>query len=116
MYKERTTGRYFDEVSAPLTQWTSPQTLEAGAMSGAFFEIFVISEIAGYRIICAFPAKNAAIFYFSPRNVRGMGAGYLICVYILGIKSITSTALTRKIRGRQEITPQYQCFFFQTTI
>jgi len=38
---------YFTDTGlcAYLTEWTSPQTLEAGAMSGAFFETFVISEI-----------------------------------------------------------------------
>ena len=38
---------YFTDTGlcAYLTEWTSRQTLEAGAMSGAFFETFVISEI-----------------------------------------------------------------------
>ncbi|MCL2844398.1 MAG: ATP-binding protein [Chitinivibrionia bacterium] len=38
---------YFTDTGlcAHLTEWTSWQTLEAGAMSGAFFETFVICEI-----------------------------------------------------------------------
>jgi predicted AAA+ superfamily ATPase len=32
-------------LCAYLTRWTSPETLEAGAMSGAIFETWVISEI-----------------------------------------------------------------------
>jgi len=38
---------YFTDTGlcAYLTEWTSPETLAAGAMSGAFFETFVISEI-----------------------------------------------------------------------
>lgn len=32
-------------LAAYLTQWTSPQTLEAGAMSGAIFETWVIIEL-----------------------------------------------------------------------
>ncbi len=32
-------------LCAYLTEWSSPQTLEAGAMSGAFLETWVISEI-----------------------------------------------------------------------
>lgn len=32
-------------LCAYLTKWNNPQVLEAGAMSGAFFETFVISEI-----------------------------------------------------------------------
>ncbi len=32
-------------LAAYLTRWNTPQSLEAGAMSGAFFETFVISEI-----------------------------------------------------------------------
>ncbi|MCD4824645.1 MAG: ATP-binding protein [Phycisphaerae bacterium] len=32
-------------LAAYLTQWSSPQTLEAGAASGAFFETWVITEI-----------------------------------------------------------------------
>jgi predicted AAA+ superfamily ATPase len=38
---------YFTDTGlcAYLTEWTSPETLAAGAMSGAFFETFVITEI-----------------------------------------------------------------------
>lgn len=32
-------------LSAYLTRWSTPETLEAGAASGAFFETFVVSEI-----------------------------------------------------------------------
>ena len=32
-------------LAAYLTRWNSPEVIEAGAMSGAFFETFVISEI-----------------------------------------------------------------------
>jgi predicted AAA+ superfamily ATPase len=32
-------------LAAYLTRWTTPETLQAGAMSGAFFESFVIAEI-----------------------------------------------------------------------
>jgi len=32
-------------LAAYLTKWTSPEVLEAGAMAGAFFETFIISEI-----------------------------------------------------------------------
>ncbi|MBN1766462.1 MAG: ATP-binding protein [Sedimentisphaerales bacterium] len=32
-------------LAAFLTEWSSPETLEAGAMSGAFLETFVLSEI-----------------------------------------------------------------------
>lgn len=38
---------YFTDTGlcAYLTEWNTPETLEAGAMSGAFFETFVIMEI-----------------------------------------------------------------------
>jgi predicted AAA+ superfamily ATPase len=38
---------YFSDTgfAAYLTNWNTPETLEAGAMNGAFFETFVISEI-----------------------------------------------------------------------
>ncbi len=32
-------------LAAWLTDWTSPETLEAGAMSGAILESWVVSEI-----------------------------------------------------------------------
>ncbi|HBK52498.1 MAG TPA: ATPase, partial [Syntrophomonas wolfei] len=32
-------------LAAYLTKWNTPQVLEAGAMAGAFFETFVVSEI-----------------------------------------------------------------------
>ncbi|MDR1166811.1 MAG: DUF4143 domain-containing protein [Deltaproteobacteria bacterium] len=39
--------RYFLDtgLAAFLTEWTSPETLEAGAMSGAIFETWVIGEL-----------------------------------------------------------------------
>jgi len=38
---------YFTDTGlcAYLTKWTSPETLEAGAMSGAFFENYVVIEV-----------------------------------------------------------------------
>lgn len=40
-------GMYFLDTGlcAYLTRWNSPETLEAGAMSGEFFETSVVSEI-----------------------------------------------------------------------
>ena len=40
-------GLYFREtgLAAYLTRWLPPETLANGAMSGAFFETYVISEI-----------------------------------------------------------------------
>ena len=43
----KTPKMYFYDtgLAAWLTRWTSPETLEAGAMSGAFFENYVVSEL-----------------------------------------------------------------------
>lgn len=43
----KTPKLYFSDVSmaAYLTKWGSPETMESGAMSGAFFENYVVSEI-----------------------------------------------------------------------
>ena len=32
-------------LAAYLTKWNTPEVLEAGAMAGAFFETFVVSEV-----------------------------------------------------------------------
>ena len=48
-------------LAAYLTQWSSPQTIEAGAMSGAFFETWVIAEvIKSYW----HTGKSAPIYYY----------------------------------------------------
>jgi hypothetical protein len=58
---------YFTDTGlcAYLTEWTSPQTLEAGAMSGAFFETFVISEILkSYR----HNGESPNLYYYRDSN------------------------------------------------
>ena len=48
-------------LAAYLTQWSSPQTIEAGAMGGAFFETWVIAEvIKSYW----HTGKSAPIYYY----------------------------------------------------
>jgi len=43
-------------LCAYLTEWSSPETLEAGAMSGAFFETWVVAEILKSYLHCGKPA------------------------------------------------------------
>lgn len=50
-----------------LTRWQSPESLEAGAMSGAIFETYVISEIIkGYQN----QGKNPPILYYRDKDKR----------------------------------------------
>ena len=52
-------------LAAYLTRWTTPQTLETGAMAGAFFETFVVSEImkSWYNA-----GKNPPVFYYRDKD------------------------------------------------
>ncbi len=52
-------------LAAYLTHWTTAEALEAGAMSGAFFETFVISEImkSWYNA-----GKTPPIFYYRDKD------------------------------------------------
>lgn len=52
-------------LAAYLTRWTTPQALEAGAMSGAFFETFVVSEIikSWYNA-----GKTPPVFYYRDKD------------------------------------------------
>ena len=52
-------------LAAYLTRWTTPQTLEAGAMAGAFFETFIVSEImkSWYGA-----GKNPPLFYYRDKD------------------------------------------------
>lgn len=54
-------------LCAYLTQWTDPKVLEAGAMSGAFFETYVISEI-----IKSYwhNGKRAPIYYYRDKDKK----------------------------------------------
>ena len=54
-------------LAAWLTQWSSPATLEAGAMSGAFFESWVVSEIVKSWW---HHGREAPIFYYRDRDGR----------------------------------------------
>jgi predicted AAA+ superfamily ATPase len=54
-------------LAAYLTQWSTTQTLEAGAMSGAIFETWVVDEIIkGYW----HAGKEAPIFYYRDKEKR----------------------------------------------
>jgi uncharacterized protein len=52
-------------LAAYLTRWTSPAALEAGAMSGPFFETFVVSEIikSWYN-----SGKTPPVFYYRDKD------------------------------------------------
>lgn len=52
-------------LAAYLTRWTSPEALEAGASSGAFFETFVVSEIlkSWYNA-----GKTPPVFYYRDKD------------------------------------------------
>jgi predicted AAA+ superfamily ATPase len=52
-------------LAAYLTRWNSPQTLEAGAMSCAFFETFVVSEIVKSWY---YAGKNPPLFYYRDKD------------------------------------------------
>ena len=54
---------YFQDTGlcAYLTRWTSSETLEVAAMSGAFFETYVVSEIVKSYYNAG---KRAPIFYY----------------------------------------------------
>ncbi|MCF0238245.1 MAG: ATP-binding protein, partial [Sphaerochaetaceae bacterium] len=48
-----------------LTRWTSPETLEAGAMSGQIFETYVFSELVKSYINCG---KTLDLYYYRDTN------------------------------------------------
>ena len=54
-------------LAAWLTQWSTPETLEAGAMAGAFFETWVVSEIVKSWW---HNGREAPIFYYRDRDGR----------------------------------------------
>ena len=60
---------YFDDCGlvAHLTKWTSPATMEAGAMSGAFVENYVVSELRkGYLNA----GVDAPMYYYRDRDAK----------------------------------------------
>jgi uncharacterized protein len=60
---------YFHDtgLAAWLTQWSSPQTLEAGAMAGAMFETWVVGEILKSRLNAGL---QEPLFYFRNKDQR----------------------------------------------
>ncbi len=54
-------------LAAWLTQWSSPQTLEAGAMAGAIFETWVVAEILKSRCNAN---VQAPLYYFRNKDQR----------------------------------------------
>ena len=60
---------YFDDCGlvAHLAKWTSPQTMEAGAMSGAFVENYVVSEL---RKSYLNTGVEAPLYYYRDRDAR----------------------------------------------
>ena len=60
---------YFNDTGlvAWLTQWSSPQTLEAGAMAGPIFETWVVGEILKSRLNAGL---QEPLFYFRNKDQR----------------------------------------------
>lgn len=54
-------------LAAHLTEWSSPQTLEAGAMSGAILETFVVAEILKSYW---HNGLHAPLYYYRDRDLR----------------------------------------------
>ena len=54
-------------LAAWLTEWSSPETLEAGAMSGAFLESWVVSEIIKSWW---HNGKRAPIYYYRDKDTK----------------------------------------------
>jgi predicted AAA+ superfamily ATPase len=60
---------YFHECGlvAHLTKWSSPETLASGAMSGAFMENYVISEIRKSYLNCGL---DIPLYYYRDRDTK----------------------------------------------
>lgn len=60
---------FFDDsgLVAHLAKWTSPQTMEAGAMSGAFIENHVVSELHKGFLDAG---EEAPLYYYRDRDAR----------------------------------------------
>jgi predicted AAA+ superfamily ATPase len=54
-------------LCAYLTKWTTPEALEAGAMSGAFFETWVVGEIIKSYYNAG---KRAPLYYYRDKDQR----------------------------------------------
>ena len=54
-------------LCAYLTKWTTPEALEAGAMSGAFFETWVVSEIIKSYYNAG---KRPPLFYYRDKDQK----------------------------------------------
>lgn len=55
-------------LATHLTRWSTPETLERGAMAGAFFETFVISEILKSYLNAGI--TNAPLYYYRDKDKR----------------------------------------------
>lgn len=65
----KTPRMYFADtgLAAWLTRWGTPETLEAGAMSGMFFETWVVSEIYKSYLNAG---QRPPLFYYRDSNTR----------------------------------------------
>jgi predicted AAA+ superfamily ATPase len=54
-------------LAAHLTKWSSPEVLESGAMAGAFFETYVVSEI--YKSFINM-GKIPPLYYYRDSNSK----------------------------------------------
>ena len=55
-------------LAAYLTRWNTPETIEAGAMAGAFFETFVISEVLKSYYNSGISEPN--IYYYRDKDAK----------------------------------------------
>ncbi|MFZ3131871.1 MAG: ATP-binding protein [Desulfosporosinus sp.] len=55
-------------LAAYLTKWTTPEVLEAGAMSGAFFETFVVAEVL--KSYCNAGVLDPSLYYYRDKDAK----------------------------------------------
>lgn len=65
----KTPKLYFDDTGMVcyLTRWSSPQTLESGAMNGAILENYVVSEIRKTYVNCG---REPYLYYYRDRDAK----------------------------------------------
>ena len=85
-------------LMAHLTRWTSPETMEAGAMAGTFMENFVVSEI--YKSYLN-TGVEPPLYYYRDRNAKEID---IVIELLGGIEPATSFMLKAMENNKHVVT------------
>ncbi|HSW71775.1 MAG TPA: ATP-binding protein [Gammaproteobacteria bacterium] len=92
-------------LCAYLTEWSSPETLEAGAMSGAILETFIFTEILKSYW---YKGKRAPLYYYRDKDNKEIDLLIVQDEILYPLEFKKAATVNRNLAGQFEVLKKYK--------